>query len=56
MEGSCEIKGINCISKPKIIFRKYVNSVSNSTKIHICYGGQTGLIIENMGGAELKAF
>ena len=54
MEGSCEVKGINCIIKPKIIFRKYANSVNNSTKIHICSGGQTGLIIENMGGWNLR--
>ena len=26
---SCEIKGINCISKPKFIFHKYANSVNN---------------------------
>ena len=44
MEGSREIRGINCISKPTIIFHKYGNSVSNSTKLHICYGGRAGAL------------
>ena len=53
MEGSCEIKGINIVSKPKIVFHKYANSVR---KIHISFDGQTGPIIKKLEMWELKMF
>ena len=51
MEGSYEIKGVNSISKPKIVFHKYANGVR---KVHIKYGCQTGLITKNGGGENLR--
>ena len=51
LEGSCEIKAINSISKPKIVFHKYANSVR---KIHISFGDQTGLIAKKRKGENLR--
>ena len=52
MERSFEIKGINSISKSKIVFHKYVNS---NRKIHISYGGPNGADYnKNGGGGNLR--
>ena len=47
VEGSCEIKGINSIRKPKIVFHKYANNVRN---IPISSGSQTGSIKKKKKG------